>query len=106
MALDVHTVSVLTGSSGLAQSDRLQLFNAYGIANDEGGSAGASVAVAVAVPGSPLPASGNYFVDVELSQDATAYVTAKSASGFTVNLQPRLASETLAAGTFNITVTA
>lgn len=107
MSFDVHTLSLLNGSpSGLAQSDRLLLWQSYGIANAAGGSAGASVAVAVAVAGDPLPSSGEYFVEVELDQDATYYITGKSASGFTVNLQPRLASETLAAGAINVRVTA
>ena len=103
MGLPVHTVEFVTGSAAPAQSDRLLLFIGYGIANGAGGSAGASVAVNVAVS-DPLPA--NYHVDVELGQDATSYVSNKTALGFTVNLQPRLAGETLAAGSFNVRVTA
>jgi len=103
MSFDVHTVSVMSGGSPLAQSDRLLLFMEYGIANGAGSGAGASVAVDVAVT-DPLPAK--YFVDVELDQDATAYITNKTALGFTVNLQPRLATATLAAGAFNVRVTA
>ena len=103
MSIDVHTISALSGGSGLAQSDRMLLFVKYGIANAAGAGAGDSIAVAVAVT-DPLPAS--YFVDVEVGQDATAFITNKTALGFTVNLQPRLASATLAAGSFNVRVTA
>jgi hypothetical protein len=59
----------------------------------------------VLVQDSVLPASGQYAVDIELSQDATHYITGKSSAGFTVNIQPRLAANTLAAGTFNAKLT-
>jgi len=77
----------------------------YSVANPAGGSAGASVAVSVTCQDSVLPPSGQYTVDIELGQDATWYITGKSSAGFTVNLQPRLASATLAAGVFNARVT-
>ena len=76
----------------------------YGLTNAAAGSAGASVAVNVLSQDNVLPASAQYSVEVELSVDATAYITAKTASGFTVNIQPRLAAVTLAAGTFNVGV--
>jgi hypothetical protein len=76
----------------------------YGIANAAGGSAGASVAVSVLCQDGVFP-SAQYAVDIELSQDATWYITGKSTAGFTVNIQPRLASATLAAGSFNAVAT-
>jgi hypothetical protein len=80
-------------------------WNQYAIANAAGGSAGASVAVSVLAQESVLPPSGQYAVSVQLSQDATYYVTGQSFAGFTVNIQPRLAANTLAAGTFNVQLT-
>lgn len=97
------------GGSMPADRNRLTVYSAYGIANGAGGGAGQSVAVAVSIPADnnvSLPSNGNYLVDVELSQDATYYISAKSATGFTVNIQPRLASQTIAAGTFNVQASA
>lgn len=106
MPKQVHAIEFADSSAAPTQSDRVKQWTAFGIANLAGGSAGAAVAVAVAVPAAAgLPANGSYFVDVELSQDATYYITAKSATGFTVNLLPRLASATLAAGSLNVNVT-
>jgi hypothetical protein len=106
MPKQVHTIEIPDGGQPPTQSDRLKQYQLLGVANGVGGSAGAAVAVVVAVPiAAGLPASGNYFVDVELSQDATYYVTAKGNAGFTVNLLPRLAANTLAAGSFNVNVT-
>ncbi|MDE2101955.1 MAG: hypothetical protein KGL39_32210 [Patescibacteria group bacterium] len=102
--IDVHTQKFAQGSALPAQQDRLANYVAYGIANGSGG-AGATVTVAVTVPGNQLPASGNYFVDYDLPADYTVFTTAKTAAGFTVNLQPRLASNSVAAGTFNLWVT-
>ena len=102
MAIDIHTVSLLPGTT-LARTDRLILGALSGVASAAGGSAGAAVTVPVSFPGS-LPA--NYAVIVTASQDATAYVTAKTASGFSVVLSPRLAANTLAAGTFDTVVLA
>ena len=106
MPKQVHAIEFADSSAGPTQSDRVKQWTAFAVANVAGGSAGAAVAVAVAVPAvAGLPASGAYFVDVELGQDATYYITGKSATGFTVNLLPRLAANTLAAGSFNVNVT-
>lgn len=105
MGLSLHTVEITDGSALTAKPDRLQVWSAYGLVSTIGGGAGLAVTVAVAVPKSAgLPSSGNYFIDVELSQDATYFITAKTASGFTVNILPRLAANTLAAGTINVNV--
>ncbi|RKR46303.1 hypothetical protein [Paraburkholderia sp. BL17N1] len=102
MGLPVHTVEVLNGSTPLARPDRLALALIEGLANVAGGSAGA--AVTVAVTGLDLPAK--YTVVVSPNQDATWYVSAKTNTGFTVNLNPRLAANTLAAGTIDIAILA
>lgn len=99
MSFDVHTVAVVPGTN-LNANDRLHVGLLQGVANLVGGSAGA--AVAVAVTGLKLPSK--YTVVVSPSQDSTWYITAKTATGFTVNLLPRLASETLAAGTFDLAI--
>lgn len=105
MGLDLHTTEVLDGSAQTTKPDRVGIWAAFGLANLIGGGAGSAVVTVVAVPKTAgLPSNGNYFVDVELSQDATYYITAKTAAGFTVNMLPRLAANTLAAGTFNVNV--
>lgn len=50
--------------------------------------------------------AGNYTVQVTPNQDATAYVTNKKPDRFDVVLTSRLAANTLAAGTFDVTVLA
>ena len=50
--------------------------------------------------------TANYNVFVSPNQDAVAYVTGKTNSGFNVVLNPRLAANTLAAGTFDLLVLA
>jgi hypothetical protein len=104
MALDLHIVEVPNGFAAPTQQDRLRVGMMYGVANGAG-SAGATVQVAVTVPGDVLPANGDYFVDYDLPADYTAFTTAKTAAGFTVNLQPRLAANSVAAGVFNLQVT-
>jgi len=99
MPIPVHTVEVPDGLF-LQTSDRLVLGTLNGVANLAGGGAGQSVATAIT--GMNLPPK--YQVIVEPGQDATWWITAKTAAGFTVNLVPRLAANTLAAGTFNVTV--
>lgn len=105
MGLDLHTIEVMPGSAPTEQPDRLKYWTQYNLANVAGGGAGLSVVTAVAVPvGAGLPASGTYIVDVEASQDCTAFVSGKTATGFNVTLTPRLAANTLAAGTFNVQI--
>lgn len=98
MAFDIHTVSVVPGSTTV-WSDRVVLAVLPGVANLAGGSAGVAVTTAVALS---LPAT--YTVHVTPGQDATAYVTAKTTTGFNVVLAPRLAASTLASGTFDVIV--
>ena len=101
MTFDVHTVSNPDGAKGQF-NDRVVLGSLIGVANAAGGGAGA--AVTVAVTGLKLPAK--YAVAVNPGQDATWFVSAKTATGFTVTLNPRLAANTLAAGTIDIVITA
>ncbi|MDK4804934.1 MAG: hypothetical protein OC190_00125 [Novosphingobium aromaticivorans] len=100
MAKDLHTVAVSGKGDGPAQEDRLILLMKKQLANAAGGSAGA--AVTVALTGLELPAS--YGVQVTPSQDATVWISGRSQTGFTINIAPRLASNTLAAGTIDVLV--
>jgi|SRR5581483_9667951 len=102
--IDVHTTAFSQGSAVPQQQDRLRNYVAYAVANGSG-AAGATVTVAVTVPGAPLPSNGQYFVDYDLPADYTVFTTNKTAAGFTVNIQPRLAANSVAAGTFNLWVT-
>jgi hypothetical protein len=101
MPIPVHTVEVPDGLA-LQNSDRLVLGTLNGVANAAGGGAGQSVATAIT--GMSLPPK--YQVIVDPGQDATCWITAMTAAGFTVNMSPRLAANTLAAGSFNATVVA
>ncbi|ADE12149.1 hypothetical protein [Sideroxydans lithotrophicus] len=96
----VHSVETPAGSTPNTQ-DRVILGVQMGVANGAGGGAGLAVVVAVAMAG--LPA--NYAVAVNPGQDATWFVSGKTATGFNVTLTPRLAANTLAAGTFDVIVT-
>lgn len=101
--IDVHTQAFTRGSALPSQQDRLRNYIAYNVANG-GGGAGATVQVAVVVPDGVLPSSGNYFVDYDVPADYTVFTTAKTANGFTVNLQPRLAANSVAPGSFHLWV--
>lgn len=103
MSIDVHTVDLmgpLTGvTSSFSRTDRVLMGLNLAIANVAGGSAGASVTTALT--GS---LSGTYGVFVSCSADVVASVTSKTVSGFNVVLEPRLATETIAAGTFDVLI--
>lgn len=101
MPIPVHTVEVPDGLS-LQNSDRLVAGALTAVANLAGGGAGQSVATAVT--GLSLPPK--YQVIIEPGQDATWWITAKTSGGFTVNLVPRLAANTLSAGAFNALIIA
>ncbi len=102
MSLTQHTIEVPDGAEG-ARTDRTILGVLTGVANAAGGAAGAAVTTAVALPSTAnLPAA--YAVHISPGQDATWYITNKTATGFDVVLTPRLAANTLAAGTFDCTI--
>lgn len=96
MPFDTHTIETPDGGYGFNQKGRILLASALGVANAVGGAAGAAVTVTVTGLKN-LPAS--YGVLVNPGQDATWFVSAKTATGFTITLNPRLAANTLAAGT-------
>ena len=100
----IHAIEVPDGAlAGLSQAGRLLVANLPSNANVVGG--GAGLAVATAISGlKGLPAK--YSVVVNPGQDATWFVSAKTSTGFTVTLTPRLAANTLAAGTFDAVVIA
>lgn len=102
MSQHIHDIEVPEGAlAGLSQKGRLLVANLPGIANAVGGGAGQAVTTAVTgLKG--LPA--NYTPVVNPGQDATWYVSSKTSTGFSVTLTPRLAANTLAAGTFDVVV--
>jgi len=75
----------------------------FNVANAAGSGAGAAVTTAITWTGEMPP---NYMVLVAPNQDATAYVSSKTSTGFNVVLTPRLAANTLAAGHFDVLVIA
>lgn len=99
MSRILHSIATLTGTS-LAQEDRL-ISGHFTLSHAAGGSAGAAVTATFT---GALPAA--YNVQGTPSQDATVWISAKTQAGFTVNIAPRLAASTLAAGTVDIRITA
>jgi len=99
MGFPLHTVDAHNGSD-LTKLDRLGVYLKKQIATAAGSGAGA--AVTIAITGLTLPAK--YAVFVSPSQDATYYISGRTQSGFTINLLPRLAANTLAAGTIDLKV--
>lgn len=100
MAIDVHTIEVQDGS-GLAQPDRVKLA-LFSVANGAGG-AGATVQVSVTF-GEPI--ATDYHVEFDAGQDVLCFATNKSVTGFTLNMNPRLAANAVAAGSVFCRVTA
>lgn len=98
MSLPIHTVDIASGGYGFANKDKIIAAAAFGVANAAGGSAGAAVTVVVTGL-SGLPA--NYGVVVNPGQDATWFIDTKTSTGFTIHLLPRLAANTLSAGTID-----
>jgi hypothetical protein len=99
MPLPVHTLDMVDGSS-FSQTDRVIVGMQTAVPN-AAGTAGASVTTAVTF-GYGLTA--NYTVLVSPNQDATWFVSSKTSTGFNVVLTPRLAANSLAAGTFDVIV--
>lgn len=101
MAIDIHTISLLTPSTPLAHGERLGMIYMPQIAFPAGSGAGANSTVAVT--GLQLPAK--YMVVFgDLGQAGDAFVTSRSRTGFTVNVAPGLASATLAAGAVDLMI--
>lgn len=102
MPSEFHTLEAKDGST-FARTDRVIIATAT-VANAAGGSAGASVTVSFATAFSDLPASYSVFFDA--GQDAVAFATSKTGTGFSATLNPRLATNTLAAGNLTAFVVA
>jgi hypothetical protein len=100
MAIAKHRISQLDGSAA-AFTDKLVIGTFIAVPNAVGSGAGASVSTVVTFA-EPLPAS--FGVTLGLHQDAVGYVTSITTFGFTVVLNPRLAANTLAAGSFDVFV--
>jgi len=101
MAIDVHVVELVPNTQTV-QSDRVMIGLQTSVPNVAGSGAGAVVVTPVSFAAGALP--GAYAVVVTPGQDATAFITNKTTTGFNVALAPRLASMTLAAGTFDVAV--
>jgi len=101
MSFDFHTVSAPDGAKPQL-NDRIVLGSLIGVANVAGSGAGQPVSTVVS--GLKLPP--NYAVTVNPGQDATSFVTGKTQTGFTVTMNPRLATSTLVAGSFDAMITA
>jgi hypothetical protein len=93
----VHDIEMPDGA-GPQRPDRFLIGSLLAQATAAGGGAGQPVTLNVT--GLSLPSS--YGVQVTPDQDAVCFVTAKTNSGFTVTLNPRLAANTLAAGHVDI----
>lgn len=100
MAKEIHTITLSSSSDVSNFDDRVGLLRKK-VAHGAGGGAGA--AVAVAITGLQLPA--NYYAAAVPSQDATVWISARSQTGFTVNIAPRLAATTLASGSIDLILT-
>lgn len=101
MAIIVHTVEVKDGGDGLANQDRLTVLPMT-VANGAGG-AGATVTVAVAFS-DPVPLPYKVFFDA--GQGVLCFATEKNVMGFTLNINPRLAADSVAAGSVSMMVVA
>lgn len=102
MGVAKHSIQTLDPTAS-PESNKSIIGQQFSVANAAGGGAGAAVATVVTFT-EPLPE--NYNVHVEVRQDAVAFVGTRTAFGFTVTLNPRLAANTLASGTFGVTVMA
>lgn len=94
-----HSVSVMDSPTSSAFQDRIIVGQQLNVTNLIGGGAGQTVTTTVTFP-HPLPAS--YQVMVSPKQDCAWYVNNRTTFGFDVVLNPRLAANTLAAGTFDL----
>lgn len=98
MSKFLHTVGIIPGADP-GWTDHLKVGLIKGLAYGVGGSAGAAVSVNVA---GSFPA--NYSVFPSVGADLVVNITAKTPAGFTVNIEPRLAANTIAAGTLDLFV--
>ncbi len=97
---DMHTIS-LRRIDGSGIEDRKIFVSLPMQAMPAGANPGAAVTLEITSL-EDMPAS--YSIVAMPDQDAVAFATNKTANGFTLNVNPRLASETLVAGTVDILV--
>lgn len=91
----LHTLEVPDGAFGFNQKGRALMGCGLSLANAAGSGAGLPVSIMVTgIKGLPV----NFCVLVNPGQDATWFVSNKTATGFMITLTPRLAANTLAAG--------
>lgn len=102
MAIVKHFTSLLDGSTS-AFTDREFVGRQLAVANAAGSGAGTTVSTVVTFL-EPLPSSFTAFV--QPGQAAVWWISAKTEYGFTVNLAPLLAATVLAAGTFDVVLSA
>ncbi len=95
MSVEIHTIEVPGGLNNYTNSDRV-ILGLTTITYGAGGSAGAVVTVAVTFT---EPIQTPFDVFYAPTADVTAFTTAQTPTGFTVNIEPRLSTATVAAGT-------
>lgn|SRR5487761_1936274 len=105
MGFPIHTIVIPAGMDGYSEGAWIKqgLMLAVPYVAGVGGGAIVSTPIAFAAT-ADMPA--NYGVFVEVGADVTAYISAKTAAGFTLNIEPRLSASTVAAGTANILIVA
>src|ERR1039457_7087655 len=96
----IHTLKRIDGSAA-ALSDQVVIGVLPQVSNTAGVGAGNSVSTVVTFS-KELPA--NYGVFITTNQNADAYVTSRTATGFTVVLSPNIASVQLSAGAFDVLI--
>jgi hypothetical protein len=102
MPIDFHTLETVDGSTPTNRTDRLMLAFLPQVANAAGGSAGATVTVAIS--GLVLPSA--YTVQVTPGSGVIASVlqSSKTNAGFSIVLTPLSSSATVAAGAIDVMV--
>jgi hypothetical protein len=101
MPFDLHTIETVDGATPLARTDRLIIAHLPNFATN---SAAEGASVQVTVSGLTLPTT--YAVHALPSQPAIVSVGSKTNSGFVLTLTPISSTETLSAGTVDITLVA
>lgn len=104
MALEIHTITVPDFASNFARTDRV-FMGLLPIAYSVGSGAGSVVTAAVTFGGSPMPTGYTVFFG-NVPTDVTTFVTSPTSNGFTLNVEPRTAALTVAAGTLTALIVA
>jgi hypothetical protein len=102
MPQDMHTVQIADGSTPTSFTDRLQVAFLPQVPNAAGGSAGATVTVAIG--NLVLPSAYAVHVTPGSSVVASVLQNSKTNSGFSVVLTPLSSSATVAAGAIDVMV--